>query len=106
MVFRPALYAWSASSEGVVACSIEVSNFCTELRDSPSFARNFVTAPPSAFSVSSLLSAVACSSAKTSPVRQFVAWIPSTYWLPRLAIEPWRTAVLSFAGRVPAQSPG
>src|ERR1700757_235585 len=38
-VFIPRLYAFKASSEGVLACSRGVSNFCTVLNDSPSLLR-------------------------------------------------------------------
>jgi hypothetical protein len=36
---RPELKAFRASSDGVVACSSGVSNFCTVLSDSPSLFR-------------------------------------------------------------------
>src|ERR1035438_3674010 len=43
---------------------------------------------------SSFLAACTCSSSSRSPVRQFVARSPTTYWLPKLAIEPSTTAAL------------
>ena len=55
-------------------------------------------------STPSFVPACACSSKTTSPVVQCLARNPSTYWLPRLAIDPSRTAALavSFAD-VPGQ---
>src|SRR5208282_421106 len=51
-------------------------------------------ASPSASSTFSLLPAVACSSASASPLPQFTAFSSSTYWLPRLAIDPAIYALL------------
>jgi hypothetical protein len=90
----PMLYAWRASSEDVVACSMGVSIFCTVVSDSPNFPRSLAAASPSAVRTRSLASAVACSCARESPVRQFTALRPITYWLPRFATEPLTTAAL------------
>ena len=59
----------------------------------------------SAFKTSSFLAACACSSSRMSPVRQFFARRPTTYWLPMGAIEPSRTAALPSARKRPARSP-
>ena len=91
---RSKLYACKASSDGVVTFAGGVSYFSTEASDSPSFSRTFVATSPSAFSTCSLPLAVTCSSASMSPLRQFTALRPSTYWLPRLAMEPSMVAVL------------
>ena len=79
----------------MVTFSAGASYFCTEASDSPSFSRIFVAASPSAFSTCSLPLAVACSFASTSPLRQFTAFSPTTYWLPRLEIEPSMVAALA-----------
>ena len=71
-----------------------VSKFSTVLSDSPSFQRSLVEASPSAFRTFSFPSAVTCSSARESPVLQFTAVRPRTYWLPKLAIEPPTYALL------------
>ena len=76
-----------------MAWSMGTSNFWTVLSDSPGLLRSFAAASPSAFNTCSFPAAVACSSARESPVRQFTAFRPSTYWFPRLAIEPSSTAV-------------
>jgi len=38
---------------------------------------------------------VACSFASTSPLRQFTAFSPTTYWLPKLEIVPSMLAALA-----------
>ena len=43
---------------------------------------------------------VTCSSARTSPVRHSSARSPNTYWLPRLASEPSRTAALAVRSQI------
>src|ERR1039458_1631588 len=92
-VVMPMLYAFRASSEGVVA-STGTSNLCTEASDSPSLARMAVAAVVSALSTPSLLGASACSLARLSPVLQATASRPRMYWLPRLEMDPPRTALL------------
>src|SRR5208282_4539454 len=94
IAFCPRLYAFRASSEDVVACSSGTSNFCTVASDSPSSPLNLDAASPSTSSTFSLDAAVTCSSASVSPLWQFTAFNPNTYWLPRLAIEPARKALL------------
>ena len=76
----------------MVASSSGTSYFCTDASDSPSFVRSLVAAAPSAFTTRSLPVAVTCSSASRSPLRQFTAFRVNTYWLPKLAIEPWMVA--------------
>ena len=48
LVLTPMLYAFSASSDGVVASSTGVAYFCTELSDSPNLLRNSDPAFPRA----------------------------------------------------------
>src|ERR1019366_10335257 len=91
---RPRLYAFSASSDGVVASSTGVVYFCTELSDSPSLLRKLTAAASRALSTASLPAACSCASASTSPVLQFTAFMPITYWLPSPAIEPVSIALL------------
>ena len=66
-------YAWSASSDAVVARGSGTSNFWIEASDSPSFSRSLEVAAPSDVSTSSLLAASACSRAITSPVSALIA---------------------------------
>src|SRR5262249_61129884 len=82
------LRALSASSELVVACDRGTSNFCTELRDSPTSLRSFAAAWLSASRTCSLLAAVTWSRASTSPFEQLTASRPITYCVPSGAIEP------------------
>jgi hypothetical protein len=77
-----------------VASASGTSNFCTVASDSPNSVRSFVAASPSASSTFSLEAAVICFSARGSPLWQFTAFNPSTYWLPRLAIDPAMYALL------------
>ena len=48
----------------------------------------------------SFLSVWACSSARTSPVRQFLALSHKTYWLPIPAMEPSRTPELPVRSQI------
>src|SRR5208283_5769407 len=90
----PRLNAFRASSEDVVACASGTSNFCTVASDSPSSLRRLDTASPSASSTFSLDAAVTCSTARGPPFQQFTALSPSTYSVPRVAIEPEIYALL------------
>src|ERR1035438_10634080 len=85
---RRTVYAFRASSEGVVAWYSGTSNFLTVASDSPSSPRSLDAASPNASSTFSLDAAVTCSCASMSPLWQFTAFNPSTYSLPRLAIDP------------------
>src|SRR2546425_679717 len=87
------LKVFSASSDDVVA-SIGTLNFCTEANDSPSLVRRLEATLPKAFTTSSLLDASACSLASVSPLPQFTASSPTTYWLPSREIEPASMALL------------
>lgn len=68
--------------------------------DSPSLSRILVVALPSALSTSSLREACVSSRANESPLAQFTAFNPTTYWLPRLLIEPARTAALPVRSQI------
>ena len=92
--FSAALYAFSASSDDVVASSSGVECFWTVASDSPTRVLNFVASWLRTFSTSSFRAAGSCSWSRRSPVPQFSARRPSTYWVPRLAIDPVTTAVL------------
>src|SRR6266852_7452429 len=92
-VVTPMMKVFSASSDDVVA-SIGTLNFCTEANDSPSLVRRLEATLPKAFTTSSLLDASACSLASVSPLPQFTASRPTTYWLPRREIEPATLAPL------------
>ena len=98
--FCAALYAFRASSDGVVACSSGVECSWIVASDSPS--RGPDLKRDSAQGIQDLFfpSACACSCARTSPVRQFLARNHKTYWLPRLAIEPSRTAALPVRSQI------
>ena len=50
--------------------------------------------------------AVACSSESRSPVRQFTAFRPRTYWLPKLEIEPSMVAALAVRWQTSRASSG
>ena len=99
----------------MVASSTGVAYFCTELSDSPSLPRKLTAAASRALSTASLPAACSCASASTSPVLQFTAFRPITYWLPSPAIEPvsmallpvrWQTScVTSGVNRSPAGRP-
>jgi len=69
--------------------------FCTDASDSPSFRPIFVAASPSADNTCALPLAVTCSSASKSPLRQFTARSPTTYWPPLLDIDPSMVAALA-----------
>jgi len=84
--------AFKASSEEVVASLSGLPNFWTEASDSPSLPRKREAALPNASSTCSLREACTCSSASVSPVPAFTASRVITYWLPRLAIEPFNMA--------------
>src|ERR1700738_4469004 len=86
--------AFNDSSDDVVTLLIGTSYFWIDVSDSPSLPRIFETAPPSAARTCSLLAACACSCASESPDWQLMAFRVSTYWLPRLAIEPDNIALL------------
>src|SRR4029434_6546739 len=93
--FMPVLYAFRASSEDVVAPASGVECFSTVASDSPSRALSLRTISLREFRTSSLLFAWICSSSRMLPVLQFLARRPSTYWLPRVAIDPSTTAALA-----------
>src|ERR1700738_3465355 len=84
-----AAYAFNASSDDVVASVTGVLNFCIDASDSPSFTRRLDAAFPTADSTDSLVAEVTCSLASESPDTQLVASSATTYWLPRVAIEPF-----------------
>src|SRR3989442_6575112 len=87
----PSVKAFKASSEEVVASLSGLPNFWTEASDSPNFPRRREAALPNASSTCSLREACACSSPSVSPVPAFTASRVITYWLPRLAIDPFRS---------------
>src|SRR5215470_12223382 len=67
----PCVNAFKASSDDVVASSTGFPNLCTEASDSPNLPRSCEAADPNADNTFSLLSAVLCPLAMTSPVPQF-----------------------------------
>ena len=72
-ILRPELKAFKASSDGVVACSSGVSNFCTVLSDSPSLFRISAADFPNASSTWFLSIAWASVLASVSPFEQLTA---------------------------------
>ena len=93
--FMAVLNAFRASSEDVVTSTSGIECFSTVASDSPSRGLSLRTISLRAFRTSSLFAAWICSCARMLPVLQFLARRPKTYWLPRLAIEPSRTAALA-----------
>src|SRR6266550_8776014 len=83
------VYALRAPRDEVVTSSTGLSNFWIEARDSPSFSRRREAADPNAGRTFSFASAVTCSRASVSPLRQFTASSDITYWLPKAAIVPF-----------------
>jgi hypothetical protein len=81
-----------ASNDGVVTSAAILGTFVTLGSDSPARVPNRFTNWPSALKASSFLAADACSSSRTSPVRQFFARKSSMYSLSSLVIEPSTTA--------------
>ena len=77
-----------------------MSYLSTVVSDSPTRVLNLLAILLSALSTSSFFAACTCSSARTSPVRQSFARSPSTYWLPRLAIEPSSTTALAVRSQI------
>src|ERR1035441_9225276 len=75
---QPRLYAFRASSEGVVACGSGTSNFCTVASDSPSSPRSLDAASPNVSSTFSLAAAVTCSCASVFPFPNLPAPAPDT----------------------------
>src|ERR1700730_662486 len=90
----PVVKACKASSDDVLASSSGVSNFWIELSDSPNFPRTSDTALSNAFSTFSFPFVRTSSRTSFSPVWQFIAFRPTTYWLPKLAMETPSTALL------------
>ena len=78
----------------MVASSIGVANFCTDVSDSPSFVRSAAAELSRALSTSPLPEARACSATSVSPVAQLIAFKPITYSSPRAEIEPASMALL------------
>ena len=89
---QPALYAFSASSDGVVASAKGVEYFLTLASDSPARPLNALAIRLSSLSTSSFLAACCCCSSRISPSRQSFARKPRTYSLPSVAMEPSTTA--------------
>ena len=85
--------AWWPRSSGIW-CSLTVAS------DSPTRVRNLLAIWLRAFRTSSFFAACACSSSRISPVRHLFARKPRTYWLPRLEIEPSRTAALLLRSQI------
>ena len=103
---EPVLKAFSASIEAVVASGSGVSYFSTVASDSPTRVLNCLATCVRALRTSSLRAACTCCSSRMSPVRQFRARSPSTYWLPRLAIDPSSTAALAVRSQISRASSG
>jgi hypothetical protein len=74
--FRPRLYAFNASNDGVVASMSGVSNFSTVASDSPTRVLNLLAILLRAFSTSSFLATCVCSASSTCPLRQSTARNP------------------------------
>ena len=90
----------------MVTSAGRLGSFSTRGSDSPARVRNRLAIWPSALKTSSFLAADACSWSRISPVRQFLARKPNTYWLPRLVIEPSTTAALPVRSQISAATSG
>src|ERR1700681_3472308 len=91
----PVVKALRASREEVLASHKGAECFSTVASDSPTRVLNLRAIWLREFRTSSLFAATVCSWSRMFRVLQFFARKPSTYWLPRLAMEPSRTAALA-----------